>query len=160
MLEAIRAAVNATLRKNPAALKCEAIALRMGINPSSLYRWGDTQDQDIPLERLVQLTLFAQDLRPLQALARLCNCAMIPLPIARGTDAQLVAVKAIHAFSAFMEEDAKDLLHTRMTPGEMRLLEAKGQAAMKGIVYVLEAARALMPEEQLDLLDMPAGRGR
>lgn len=138
MLESIRRSINAAISKNPAGLKGESIAARMGVATSVLYRWGE--HKDIPLWRFAQFVLITRAIGPLVALGRLCGCQVIPLPQGNETTDQ-AALEAIKAFSTFMEEDARDLLGGRVTPEQMAQLDAKGETAQLAIAHVIGAAR-------------------
>lgn len=140
MLDDVRRALQAALSSNPANLKGEAVARRMGIGTSSLYRWGESQA--IPLDRLVQFTLISRDLRPLQALCRLAGGTFVPVP-GDGSTLDQAAMAAIKEFGAFLEAQAKAILDGKVTDRELARIEREGEDAILAIVAIVEHTRQI-----------------
>lgn len=145
MLDSVRAAVRTAISTNPAGLKGEAIARRMGVSGSSLYRWGETDDMS--LERLVQFALITGDLRPLSAVAQLCHAAVVPLPDASRGESEQTAVHVLKEFSDMMQEYAGAVTDDKMTPAELARIEKEAQEAQRAIVRLVETARSRMVQD-------------
>lgn len=146
MLETVRRAVHDTLAENPANLTPKAIASRMGngVSLGLLYSWGDCGEfgRDIPLERLVQFTLITQDGRALSELCNVSGYAAIPVPtMGRCAAAEPEAIKALHEFSEFMQENSKALLDGVVNDAELDKITKEGNEAMLAIAKVIEVAR-------------------
>lgn len=144
MLNNVRAAVHEILQDNPAKLMPKAIASRMNISLSLLYSWGEQGEygRDIPLERLVQLTLIAQDGRALVALCDAAAYAAIPIPsLGRAGGAEPASLKALSEFSQFMDENARALMDGVISDAELAKIEKEGGEAQLAIARVIDLAR-------------------
>lgn len=147
-LDDFKLAIKAVFHNNPAHLKEAAIADRMGMPRTFLYRYGDLhQDDIISVPRLVQLTLIACDTRPISALCRACGGEFIAMkPLCTGTEQ--TALKAVKEFSELMGEYSKDILDGRITTKELRTLEAEARQAQQAIAALVQAARAKAGAEE------------
>lgn len=145
----LKLAIKAVFHSNPAGLKESAIADRMGVPRTFLYRYGDIhQDEIIPTQRLVQLVLVACDHRPIAELCRACGGEfVITRPLTR-TNEQ-AALKAVKEFSELMGEYSKDIIDGHIDAKELKILEREGSEAQQAIAGLIEAARrkANIPSE-------------
>lgn len=143
MIAELRKAIHEAITDNPQHLKAEAVAARMGVNVSTLYRWGEPDGAPIPMERLVQLCLITQDSRPVAVLARATENALIPT--GRGAKPRRLEdcnVRAIKEFADFVGKSSEAFLDGRVTASEFAWIEREGRQAMLAIACVIEAARA------------------
>lgn len=144
MLEAVRLAVREIFDENPAGLSLKEIALRMDCSAALLYSWADLGEggADIPLKRLVQLTLITGDGRALAALGLATHYFVLPMP-ALGTVGELEpeSIRALHEFSEFMRENARAVIARVMAAGDLRRIEKEGYEAMLAIARVIAVAR-------------------
>jgi hypothetical protein len=140
-LEDLKLAIKAVFHKNPAGLKEAAIADRMNLPRTFLYRYGDLrQDDVIPLERLVQLVLISGDMRPMAALCRACGGEFVAVkPLAHGSEE--TALKAVQEFSELMAEYSSAILDGRITPRELATLEREGAEAQQAIAALVGTIR-------------------
>ncbi len=144
MLDTVRRAVHEILADNAAGLTAKAISGRMNISLSLLYSWGEQGEfgRDIPLERLVQFTLITQDGRALSELCKVAGYAAIPVPsMGRIGGAEPEAMKALHEFSEFMQENSKALLDGAVSADELPKIVKEGNEAMLAIARVIEIAQ-------------------
>lgn len=141
-LDGFKMAIKAVFHKNPAGLKEAAIADRMGMPRTFLYRYGDIhQEATIPVERLVQLCLIAEDTRPIAALCRAVGGDFIATkPLCRSQEQ--AALRAVKEFSELMCEYSRDVLDGKITAKELRTLEAEAAQAQQAIAALVQAARA------------------
>jgi hypothetical protein len=140
-LEDLKLAIKAVFHRNPAGLKEEAIATRMGMPRTFLYRYGDLhQEAIIPLERLVQLVLISSDTRPMAALCRACGGEFVAVkPLCRGNEQ--TALKAVREFSELMNEYSKDIIDGHVTPRELARLEREASEAQQAIAALVQSVR-------------------
>lgn len=140
-LDTFKTAIKEVFHKNPAGLKEAAIADRMGMPRTFLYRYGDLhQEAIIPVERLVQLTLICGHVGPIDALCRACGGIFIPVrPIARQYEQE--TVHALRDFSDLLQESAQDYLDGNITTAELKAIENKAYQAQMAIAALVEAAR-------------------
>jgi hypothetical protein len=140
-LDDLKMAIKAVFHKNPAGLKEAAIADRMGMPRTFLYRYGDLhQDAIIPLERLVQLVLISADPGPITALCRACGGVFVATqPLKNG--GEQTALRAVKEFSELMGEYSADLLDGKMTAKELQRLEREAGEAQQAIAALVQAAK-------------------
>lgn len=144
MLETVRKAVHDTLAENQANLAPKAIASRMNVALSLLYSWGESGEygRDIPIERLVQFTLITEDGRALSELCAVAGYSAVPVPsFGRCSGAEPEAIKALHEFSEFMQENSRALLDGLISDTELAKIEKEGNEAMLAIAKVIEVSR-------------------
>lgn len=138
----IRQAVHDAIKENPARLKGEAIAVRMGVATSTLYAWGEPDKATIPLERLVQLVLITGDIRPIVALSSVVGGYYIPRRSAVGVaSGELASVRAVKEFSDVLQDYSMALLDGRVSVKENARIQKDGAEAMQAIAELLELAR-------------------
>ena len=139
MTESVRQAIQSALRENPSGLKAMDVARRMGINVSSLYRWGESADQDIPLARLVQLVLVTGDTRPVSAICRLVGGLFVtekPACMTKETVTE-ATVKAIKEFSDLAQEVSGDIIDGSITEDELLRVRREAMHAQQAIEFAL-----------------------
>lgn len=144
MTPAVRLAVRDMLEDNAAAYSPKEIAARMDCSLSLLYSWQDLSESgaDIPLKRLVQLTLVTNDGRALAALAAEAGYCALPIP-ALGVVGEIEpeSMSALHEFSEFMRENSKAFFDRLISKLELRRIEKEGYEAMLAIARVIAVAR-------------------
>lgn len=140
MTTAVQAALGAAIKNNPAGLKGEGIAARMGIHHSVLYRWAEVgSSRHIPLDRLVQFTLISCDTRPLAALCSAAGGAFIPMPTegAEGSDRDLV--RTIKEFSDLAQAVSAAKADGRVDEFELAKIRREGSECQRAIAKLLGA---------------------
>lgn len=145
MTDPVREAIRLTLKSNPANLKAAEIALRMGVNQSSLYRWGESADQDIPLNRLLQLTHISQDPRTVAAVCKLAGGIFVLLKAGASTKeaATEATVKAVKEFSDLLQEVSKDLFDGTISQEELVRIRREAAQAQQAIAQLLDVIEAI-----------------
>lgn len=145
MTDPVREAIRQALKSNPAGLKACDIAKRMGVNQSSLYRWGEGVDQDIPLARLVQLVLISGDPRPVAALCRLVGGLFVVAkwPAVSKEAATDALVKAIKEFADLTAEASKDIIDGQIDSVELERICREGGQAQVALAQLLDVLQSL-----------------
>lgn len=140
-LDDFKAALRAVFHSNPAHLKEAAIADRMGLARTFLYRYANIHDTAmIPVERLVQLVLISCDTRPIAALCRACGGDFIASKaLSKGNEQ--AALKAVQEFSQLMGEYSSAILDGRIDAKELALLEKEANDAQQAIAALVQTAR-------------------
>lgn len=140
-LDDFKAALRAVFHNNPAHLKEAAIADRMGLARTFLYRYANIHDTAmIPLDRLVQLVLISCDARPMAALCRACGGEFVAVHTLNKGSEQ-TALKAVQEFSELMSEYSRDILDGKITARELARLEAESAEAQQAIAALVQSVR-------------------
>jgi len=138
----LQSAVKAAISDNPAELKGEAVALRMGVSTGRLYGWGDSaQDEIIPLNRLVQLTHITGDIRPVSALAYICGGVFIPTSLLMGPDDRQALAKMVQEFGELLKTHAAAIADGKITVREMKDLERESAGLQQAIATFMVSLR-------------------
>lgn len=140
-LDDFKAALRAVFHSNPAHLKEAAIADRMGLARTFLYRYANIHDTAmIPVERLVQLVLISCDTRPIAALCRACGGEFVAArALAKGNEQ--AALAAVREFSELMSEYSRAILDGNIDAKELALLEREASEAQQAIAALVQTAR-------------------
>lgn len=139
MNEAVRQAIHDAIANNPAGLKGEAIAARMAVSISVLYRWGELSGKPIPLDRLKQFVLVTGDMRPITALCREVGGLFIPCPQDDGNGADAGAMRALKEFSDLMQESSSALMDGKVSQGELIRIRREGAEAQRELARFLNS---------------------
>lgn len=140
MMTAFQVALAAAIKSNPAGLKGEAIAARMGIHHSVLYRWAEVgSSRQMPLDRVIQFTLITGDSRPLAALCHAAGGAFIPLPAddAKCSDRDLV--RTIKEFSDLAQVVSAAKADGKVDEFELAKINREGAECQRAIAQLLGA---------------------
>lgn len=136
--ESIRRAVHDAIDHNPNRIKGAAIALRMGVSTTTVYRWGEDGQVDIPLNRLIQLVLVTGDTRPVSALCETLGGAFVPVPCReRG---EKLDIKALKEFSEFLHARSAALNDGKITAAELGRIKKEGSDVIRVIAQAMADA--------------------
>lgn len=141
----VKQSIKQVVKDSP--LKAEALAARMaaetghGLSWSQLYRWGDiSQDDMIPLGRLVQLMLITSDTRPLDVLCDVCGGVFVRTRLAP-TSMDKVVVKMLKETTDVLREATTAMQDGKITRCELAELRKEVMHAHEALAQ-LEATYA------------------
>lgn len=140
MLEPVIAAINDAISDNPNGVPDKIIALQMGVGRSTLHKWGEHDAP--PLGRLVQFVNITGALGPLHAVARLCGCAVVPLPPTTADENEAAAIGVIQETADLLKKHAASLADGKITEEEYRQIEREADELVAAVVRLKAAARA------------------
>lgn len=144
-MENVRIAIAAVLKEH----KAEDLAKKMGgLNKSTLYKWAETPTEnnphsDIPLARLIQLTLITNRIGPMQAVSEEAGGIFLPgRQLIRGEfKNEHAALRVFKETSDLIQEFTNAMLDGRITRDEMKRIRREGEHLALAAAHIVEHAR-------------------
>jgi hypothetical protein len=136
MNQGVRAAIGAVIEDAGA----KKLALRMGVNPSTVYYWAE--NKPMPVERFEQLHHASGDLRPIIALCHALGGVFHPVPSGK-CEVQQEMLIAIREFAQLIDEVSASLLDGHIDTEEKRRILRRGAPFLRTVAVLLGAVQEM-----------------